>query len=66
MLPQLTGDFMWTSIDYLGESAIGTIQYKDKKTKQHAEEGLIITGGAAPPGLVGYYFSSVSHSPQGR
>lgn len=45
-LPQLTGDFMWTSIDYLGESAIGTIQYKDKKTKQHAEEGLIITGGA--------------------
>ena len=45
-IPQLTGDFMWTSIDYLGESAIGTIQYKNKKTKQHAEDGLIITGGA--------------------
>ena len=45
-IPQLTGDFMWTSIDYLGESAIGTIQYKDKKTKQHAEEGLIVSGGA--------------------
>ncbi|MBO6159550.1 MAG: DUF4982 domain-containing protein [Firmicutes bacterium] len=45
-LPNLTGDFMWTSWDYLGESAIGTIQYKDKKTKQHVEEGLIISGGA--------------------
>lgn len=45
-LPQLTGDFMWTSIDYLGESAIGTIQYKDKKTKEYVEDGLIVTGGA--------------------
>ena len=45
-LPNLTGDFMWTSWDYLGESAIGTIQYKDKKTKQHVEDGLIISGGA--------------------
>ncbi len=45
-LPNLTGDFMWTSWDYLGESAIGTIHYKDKKTKQATEEGLIISGGA--------------------
>ena len=30
----------------LGESGIGTIQYKDKKTKQNADPGLIISGGA--------------------
>ena len=45
-IPNLTGDFMWTGWDYLGESAIGTIQYKDKKTKKPVEEGLIISGGA--------------------
>ena len=42
----MTGDFMWTGYDYLGESGIGTIQYKDKKTKQPADPGLIISGGA--------------------
>ena len=42
----MTGDFMWTGYDYLGESGIGTIQYKDKKTKQNADPGLIISGGA--------------------
>lgn len=45
-LPQLTGDFMWTGWDYLGESAIGTIRYQNKKTKKDTEEGLIISGGA--------------------
>ena len=45
-IPTMTGDFMWTGYDYLGESGIGTIQYKDKKTKQNADPGLIISGGA--------------------
>ena len=44
-LPTMTGDFMWTGYDYLGESGIGTVQYKDKKTKQSADPGLIISGG---------------------
>lgn len=44
--PNLIGDFMWTSIDYLGESGIGTIRYTDKKTSKDVDEGLIITGGA--------------------
>ena len=48
-IPQLTGDFMWTGWDYLGESGIGTVQYKDKKTKKGVEEGLIISGG---PGVI--------------
>ena len=48
-IPTLTGDFMWTGWVYLGESGIGTIQYKDKKTKEAVEEGLIISGG---PGVV--------------
>ncbi len=41
-LPYLTGDFMWTSWDYLGESGIGTIQYKSEREKGN----LIISGGA--------------------
>lgn len=42
-LPSLTGDFMWTGWDYLGEAAIGTVQYKSyKKT---AETAPIISGG---------------------
>ena len=42
-LPGLTGDFMWTGWDYLGEAAIGTVQYKSyKKT---AETAPIISGG---------------------
>lgn len=45
-IPNLIGDFMWTGWDYLGESAIGTIQYKDPKTKEDVEEGLIVSGGA--------------------
>ena len=45
-IPNLTGDFMWTGWDYLGEAGIGSIQYKDKKTKQQAEEGLMILSGS--------------------
>lgn len=41
-LPYLIGDFMWTSWDYLGESGIGTIQYKSEREKGT----LIISGGA--------------------
>ena len=40
-IPNLTGDFMWTGWDYLGESAIGTVRYKSE-----ANDGLIISGGA--------------------
>ncbi len=46
-LPYLIGDFMWTSWDYLGESGIGTIQYKS--FKQPGNDGLIVSGG---PGIV--------------
>lgn len=42
-LPYLTGDFMWTSWDYLGEAGIGTIQYKS--FKQPGNDGLIVSGG---------------------
>ena len=48
-LPNLIGDFMWTGWDYLGESGLGTIRYKDRKTKEDVEEGLIISGG---PGII--------------
>lgn len=48
-IPNLIGDFMWTGWDYLGESGIGTITYKDKKTKKDVEDGLIISGG---PGVI--------------
>ena len=44
-LPNLAGDFMWTSWDYLGEAGIGTVRYTDKKTKQDTDPGLIISGG---------------------
>ena len=40
-LPYLIGDFMWTGWDYLGESGIGTVQYKSMK-----DNGLIVSGGA--------------------
>ena len=53
-LPQLTGDFMWTGWDYLGESGIGTIQYKDKKNKKKdTEDGLIVSGGAGVVDICG-------------
>ena len=52
-IPQLTGDFMWTGWDYLGESGIGTIQYKEKKTKKDTEDGLIISGGAGVVDICG-------------
>ena len=48
-LPNLVGDFMWTSWDYLGEAGIGTVRYTDKKTKQDTDPGLIISGG---PGVI--------------
>ena len=48
-IPNLTGDFMWTGWDYLGESGIGTVQYKDPRTKKDVEDGLIISGG---PGVI--------------
>ncbi|MDO5138126.1 MAG: glycoside hydrolase family 2 TIM barrel-domain containing protein [Oscillospiraceae bacterium] len=40
-IPNLTGDFMWTGWDYLGESAIGTVRYKSD-----SKDGLIVSGGA--------------------
>ena len=40
-IPNLTGDFMWTGWDYLGEAAIGTVRYKSEEN-----DGLIISGGA--------------------
>ena len=39
-LPNLTGDFMWTGWDYLGEAGIGTVRYKSE-----ADQGLIVSGG---------------------
>ena len=48
-LPTMTGDFMWTGWDYLGESGIGTVRYIDKKTKESVDPGLIMTGG---PGII--------------
>lgn len=44
-LPYLTGDFVWTGWDYLGESGIGTVRYK----KEAKTRPLIISGG---PGLI--------------
>ncbi|MCR5032498.1 MAG: DUF4982 domain-containing protein [Lachnospiraceae bacterium] len=44
-LPYLTGDFMWTGWDYLGEAGIGTVKYQSD-----LESGnLIISGG---PGVI--------------
>ncbi|MBR0450727.1 MAG: DUF4982 domain-containing protein [Oscillospiraceae bacterium] len=40
-IPNLTGDFMWTGWDYLGESAIGTVRYMSD-----SKDGLIVSGGA--------------------
>ena len=45
-LPALIGDFMWTGWDYLGEAGLGTVRYQNRKTKQDAHAGLIISGGA--------------------
>lgn len=45
-IPTLIGDFMWTGWDYLGESAIGTVRYMDRKTKKEVDSGLIISSGA--------------------
>jgi beta-galactosidase len=45
-IPTLIGDFMWTGWDYLGESAIGTIRYMDRKTQKDVDSGLIISSGA--------------------
>ena len=52
-IPQLVGDFMWTGIDYLGESGIGTIKYVDKSTKQPVDPGLIVSGGAGVIDITG-------------
>ena len=41
-LPYLVGDFVWTGWDYLGESGLGTVQYKSEKNNNR----LIISGGA--------------------
>lgn len=41
-LPYLVGDFVWTGWDYLGESGLGTVQYKSEKNNGR----LIISGGA--------------------
>lgn len=52
-IPTLIGDFMWTGWDYLGESAIGTIRYMDRKTKKDVEDGLIISSGAGVIDILG-------------
>ena len=48
-LKTLAGDFIWTGYDYLGEAGIGVVRYKDKKTKEEIDPGLIICGG---PGVI--------------
>ncbi len=56
-LPYLVGDFVWTGMDYLGESGIGTVQYKsDKKDSNH----LIISGGAGLIDICGKFRPEIS------
>lgn len=42
-LPYVTGDFMWTGWDYLGEAGIGTVRYKS--FKKPGNDAPIISGG---------------------
>ena len=49
-IPQLTGDFMWTGWDYLGEAAIGMVRYTDKAK---TEQPLIISAGSGVVDILG-------------
>lgn len=49
-LPYLTGDFMWTGWDYLGEAGVGVIKYDSFKK----EGGLLILGGAGVIDICGH------------
>ena len=42
-LPTMTGDFMWTGWDYLGEAGIGTVRYKSFKNP--GQDAPIISAG---------------------
>ena len=42
----IIGDFMWVGWDYLGEAGIGAIQYRDRKTKENPDRGLMILSGS--------------------
>ncbi len=46
--PNITGDFMWTGWDYLGEAGIGTVRYKS-----YNDNGLIISGGCGVVDICG-------------
>ena len=46
--PNITGDFMWTGWDYLGEAGIGTVRYKS-----YNNNGLIISGGCGVVDICG-------------
>lgn len=49
-LPYLTGDFMWTGWDYLGEAGIGVIKYGSFQK----EGGLLTLGGAGVIDICGH------------
>ena len=49
-IPQLTGDFMWTGWDYLGEAGIGMVRYTNKKKPNDA---LIISAGSGVIDILG-------------
>ena len=46
--PNITGDFMWTGWDYLGEAGIGTVRYRS-----YNNNGLIISGGCGVVDICG-------------
>ncbi|MBR6321454.1 MAG: DUF4982 domain-containing protein, partial [Lachnospiraceae bacterium] len=49
-IPQLTGDFMWTGWDYLGEAGIGMVRYKNKKKP---DDALLISAGSGVIDILG-------------
>ena len=49
-IPNLTGDFMWTGWDYLGEAGIGMVRYTNKKKPNDA---LIISAGSGVIDILG-------------
>ena len=49
-IPQLTGDFMWTGWDYLGEAGIGMVRYKNKK---NPDDSLLISAGSGVIDILG-------------
>lgn len=44
-IPNLTGDYMWTAWDYLGEVALGVFRYADKRTGKNVDPGLMVIAG---------------------